>query len=145
MKNAIFILALIAFFFSCSNDDTVDCSLVDIVTPAFFLTYQDAQGNYLLNTVYQADSLRLYNNNSELYLRTYPTGDFESLYVYYNGISDDTDYYLELTDTDTDTLKFKYTITPGDCAPNYTLKKVIYNGEEILASGKNEEIIVLVK
>ena len=126
-----FVLSLVLL--SCSNDDDeLDCSTVDPGPNWFEMGFFNAEGNPLLGTEYTQESYRLFNAQEELFISPWATGSLDYLVVRYEEITNDRIYYIELSETDTDTLKFNFTIRQGPCFPNYILEQVTYNDEAYL-------------
>ncbi|MGV6831380.1 MAG: hypothetical protein ACWA5P_07460 [bacterium] len=142
---------LLLLFFSlfiitaCDNDDnnTVDCSNFLPEPDWFELGFFNTNGNPLIGTVYTQDSFRFFNANEELFLSPVPFSDLTRLQVNFEDISTDIEYYIELTDIDTDTLSFSFTSEQGPCSIIYDLTQVIYNGEVI--SLPNPDQVDLIK
>ena len=123
-------LFLCVAMLSCSSDDDeIDCSTVDPGPNWFEMGFFDSQNNSLLVTEYTQESFRLFNEQEELFISPWATGSPEYLIVRYNEITSNRTYYIELSETDTDTLKFLYSERQGPCFPIYSLEQVDYNGD----------------
>lgn len=134
MKNYKFklIVFVLVTFLSCGNeDDEIDCTLALPEPNWFEIGFYNSQGDPLIGSAYQQESFRLFNNDIELNISPMPFGDPTRLLVRYDDIVTDTDFYIELTATDNDTLNFSFNSFQGDCFLHYNLQQVIYNGEEI--------------
>lgn len=123
-------ILLASLFLSCAtDDDSIDCSLSDPGPNWFEIGFFDTDGNPLIGTVYTQESFRVFNLQEEFYVSPFTGGNPNYLIVRYENITNEREYYIELSETDTDTLQFTYAIIQGPCFPNYTLENVWYNGE----------------
>ena len=125
-----FSILFILFIASCGrNTDDVDCTNALPEPNWFEIGFVNMDGEPLIGTVYLQEEFRLFNASSELMLSSVPFGDPTRLQVGYDDIVSDVDYYIELTETDNDTLRFIYSSSMGSCFINYDLQEIIYNGD----------------
>lgn len=119
-----------SLFLSCtSDDDELDCSTVDPGPNWIEMGFFDSDGNPLIGTVYNQESFRMFNSQEEFFISPFLGGSPDYLIVRYEDITNDREYYIELSESDTDTLQFTYAVIQGPCFPNYILENVWYNGE----------------
>ena len=128
---------------TCGNDDEIDCSLILPEPNWFEIGFFDLQGQPLIGTVYTQSEFRIFNDNSETFLTSVPTGDPTRLQIFYDFFESDIDYYIELSAVDTDTLRFIYQSTLKPCSIDYDLESVIYNGESV--TPVNPRLVNLIK
>ena len=119
------LLTFSMFLFSCKKED---CSNVLPPPNWIELGITDSAGNALLWSGYNKDSFRLYNSSREIYLGPLPYGDSSRLQIRFPDLVNELDYYLELSSTDTDTLRFDITNSVEKCFTSYSLDKLYYNG-----------------
>lgn len=131
MKNLLLGLGILfsSLLLSCASNDDIDCSTLDPGPNWFEMGFFDPDGNPLIGTVYTQESFRMFNAQEEFYVSPFTGGDPNYLIVRYDDVTNDKEYYIELSETDTDTLQFTYAVVQGPCFPNYTLENVWYNGE----------------
>lgn len=128
-----FSILFILFIASCGrNTDDVDCTNALPEPNWFEIGFVNTEGEPLIGTVYLQDEFRLFNNNSEIMISPVPFGNPNRLQVGYDDIVSDVDYFIELTETDNDTLRFIYSSSMGPCFINYDLQEIIYNGDSYL-------------
>ena len=126
---AVFVLIT---FLSCGNeDDEIDCTLALPEPNWFEIGFYNTQGEPLIGSIYQQETFRLFNNDIELSISPNPFGDPTRLLVRFEDIETDTDFHIELTTSDIDTLNFSFDSFQGDCFLYYNLQQVIYNGDEV--------------
>ncbi|MBT8306852.1 MAG: hypothetical protein KJN85_07935 [Maribacter sp.] len=127
----------ILFFFtlpimiSCCVNDDVDCTNALPAPDWFELGFFDSQGQPLIGSVYQQNEFRVFNSNTETLISSMPFGDSTRLQVRFPDFTTNTQYYIELTSVDIDTLNFIFETTRGPCFLRYELMQVIYNGATI--------------
>lgn len=120
---------MIMLLLACgSDDDGKDCTSALPEPNWFEIGFFNSQGEPLIGTVYLEEDFRLFNANSELFISPMPFGDPTRLQVRFIDIDSDTEYFIELTDVDTDTLSFTFDTRQGQCFLSYDLTQVIYNG-----------------
>jgi len=138
IKNVILLVTFITFL-SCDNNDDVDCTNAIPAPNWFELGFFDSQGQPLIGNVYQQDVFRIFNSNSETFIS--PTEwDPHRLQIYFPDFVSDTQYYIELTTVDIDTLNFIFETTQGPCFLQYNLEQVIYNGETIEVENNSNSV-----
>ena len=126
----LFTILLMVLLLACaSDDDGVDCTSALPEPNWFEIGFFNSQGEPLIGTVYQQEKFRLFNSDSEIFISPMPFGDPTRLQVRFLDVSPDTEYYIELTDIETDTLIFTYNTLKGPCFFSYDLTQVVYNGE----------------
>ncbi|MCM4158680.1 hypothetical protein DHB64_02080 [Antarcticibacterium sp. W02-3] len=134
---------------SCnSNDDEIDCSLIDIAPQLFYMEYIDEDGNNLLdNGTYDREEIEVTLGGvvmGEVY--THPEKSFLVIYEYGQLQNNENDYIINLSSTETDIMQLEYSQKSGICGTFiYTVEKAIYNGEEMELETYlgNEKITVL--
>ncbi|WP_145758325.1 hypothetical protein [Sediminicola sp. YIK13] len=126
-----------------SDDDSVDCTSALPEPNWFEIGFFNSQGEPLIGTVYQQEEFRLFNSKSEIFISPMPFGDPTRLQVRFPDVDSVTEYYIELTEIDTDTLSFTYETLQGPCFLSYDLTQVNYNGETFLL--KNTDRVDFIK
>lgn len=110
------------------------CNRCKNVTPPiqyFELSIVDVNNTNLLGTTYNETSFKLYNNYSEIWLNYGPTLHGEVLRIEYAQIETNAKYYLELSSTDTDTIKVDFNTTEEKCYDVYDIQSFQYNGQSL--------------
>lgn len=100
--------------------------------PQYFeMTFADVNNNNLLGSTFNQTSFKLHNSNSTVWLNYDPINQGESLKVQYKDIQTNLDYYLDLSDTDTDTLRVNFTTTEEKCYDSFEINSFTYNGQNL--------------
>ncbi|MDC7995651.1 hypothetical protein [Altibacter sp. HG106] len=139
IKRTFFIIsAVMLLVYACGSDDDVDCTTA-LPAPNFFLLgFFTTEGTPLLGNVYDQEAFRVFNTDTT-FLIPYQPGSYPNrLAVRFPAIQNDTEYFIELSEKDTDTLQFRYETMQGPCFPNYTLQQVTYNGTTIALETSGE-------
>lgn len=132
MKLSKFLFFSLVLLLSCDNNDNeVDCTSALPEPNWFEIGFFNTQGEPLIGSVYQQETFRLFNAESELSISSIPFGDPTRLLVRFDDIESDKDYYIELTATDNDTLNFSFESFQGECFLHFNMQQVIYNGDNI--------------
>lgn len=124
-------------FLYCTND-VVDCSLAIPPDSTFLLKYEDMDGNSLIGNIYLQDSFKLRSLNSTIYLKPRPFSVEDQLAVWLNDIINNEIYYLELSETDTDTLQIEHSLVETNCFSYSVLESFKYNNELLYEIGELE-------
>ena len=144
MKNPLIYLAITALLFACTDDDSgTDCALIIPSPNNFLLRIQDAQGDPLIGTVFTQDSFKLRGNNAVTYIKPTLNGNPADLFIFFTQIDDGVDYYLDLSETDTDTIRANYTVTTNECATSFDLEGFFYNGT--LGENDGDNLVIATK
>ncbi|NND88150.1 MAG: hypothetical protein HKM28_02760 [Flavobacteriaceae bacterium] len=130
MKNLLSCLMIFMLIIGCTSDDSNPCANVLPSPNNLLLDIQDSQGNSLIGTVYVQDSFRLRTNNSVTYVQSQEIDDAAALSIFFTQLESGESYYLDLSETETDTLRVNYTATPNECFVAYEIDQVVYNGED---------------
>ena len=127
----IFAFLLCCLFLSCgsNDDDDVDCSLVIPAPPIIYLKFEDSMGNSLIGNTFVQDSFRLFNPNTELYIKPQEFGSPDELAIWLPDIESEATYFLELNEEDNDTLVIGHQIFPDPCFSIERLTFFSYNSE----------------
>lgn len=133
----LFTISLIFLLLACGSDDGIDCTSALPEPNWFEIGFFNSQGEPLIGTVYQQEEFRLFNSDIEIFISPMPFGDPTRLQVSFIDVDSDTEYYIELSDVDTDTLSITYDTRQGPCFLSYDLPQVIYNGETFLFQNTN--------
>ena len=147
MKKIVYALLLGCILINCSNNDDTDCSTVLPPPNNFTLKLVDQAGNSLIGNTFVQDSFKLYNNSETLYIKPFPTGFQDELVIFMSEVTNNQEYYLELDQTDTDTLVVNHSINQTDCFSFYILQSFLYNAETIydIQNGGNDYQMVVTK
>lgn len=145
MKNLCFLFIFLLLSGSCStNDDTPECDIFP--APNFEITLQDAAGNPLIGTEYLQDSFKLSTNTSVQYLKPIRFGSQENLAIWFPDITSGIEYFLELSETDADTLKVDYLLNDEPCSNGFIFDRFTYNQEVLYENeGLSAGVIVILK
>ncbi|MEX1000712.1 MAG: hypothetical protein WDZ35_01210 [Crocinitomicaceae bacterium] len=135
---------LILFFFGLSLFSICSCSKPDCTTALpppdyFLLQIQDTTGNNLIGTTYTDSSYKLTGDNYEAFVSPEPTGPQYMLRIHPMELKNGEDYYLKLSDADSDTLSVVYSVKEDECFTSFILTSVVYNGEDF---GADRPVIV---
>ncbi len=125
----LFICSLALLLPGCEDD--VDCTNALPPPNWFQLGFFTTNGEPLIGTLYKSEGFRLYNADTELSVSPMRFGDTTRLLIRYDDVLPDVEYYIELTQEDTDTLSFSYEIRQDPCFLIYTLQEVTHNGESV--------------
>lgn len=129
MKKALIYFSLAILLASCTDDDPVtDCSLIIPQPINFLLRIQDAQANPVIGTVFTQDSFKLRGNNAVTYIKPTLNDNPADLFIFYTQMESGLEYYLDLNETDTDTIRINYTVNVNECSTSYDLEGLLYNG-----------------
>ncbi|NNL81727.1 MAG: hypothetical protein HKO67_14665 [Flavobacteriaceae bacterium] len=128
-RHSIFFLFILCC--SCADDDDVDCSSALPPPNWFEIGFFDTNGNALIGTTYNQETFRLYNSSEETFISKVPFSSPEYLQVRFDSINPQTEYFLELSATDQDTLVFDFSLSNGPCFSWFVLEGLTYNGDEI--------------
>lgn len=145
MKNTLIYLSIALLLFSCSNDDPVtDCSLIIPPPNNILLRIQDDQNNPLIGTEFTQDSFRLRGNSMVTYVKPDLNGNPIDLSIFFTQMADGVDYYLDLSETDTDTLRANYTASINECFTAFNLVDFEYN-DQLVTDFNGENLVVVTK
>lgn len=150
MKPYFFILLFALTLISCSsNDDEIDCSLVDIAPQIFFIEYIDNDGNNLLdNGIYLQEEVEV-TVDGEIMGEVYSNSEGTFLIIYeLNAVQrNESDYVIKLSSTETDVMQLEFSEKIGICGSHlYNVERALYNGEEMeLENYFGNEKITIVK
>ncbi|RZT00159.1 hypothetical protein [Aquimarina brevivitae] len=130
-KNLTLVVLLFTALFlgSCKNDD--DCTASTPPYMGIELGYFDDAGTSLIATSYNQDQFRIFNETSEVFITPGSINGIQRLSLQLINFESDTDYYIELTDNDTDTIQLQYELIQQSCFNTYDLREVFYNGEPV--------------
>ncbi len=107
---------------------------------SFFLTLENEAGDNLLETVYLQDSFIIYNSDTLILTKTSNNYWWIGFEFYESG----TDYYLDLSETDTDTIAlYWHSECEEGCGPCYFIDSLFYNS--VLQNTNDQEYIELPK
>lgn len=126
-------LAILALFFcimiqSCDADEEeYGCGICPPTT--FHLGFFNEHGNTYVGYIYKQDSFRLYNAMEEYYLTYLPNGKHTRFLVSFDSLTSGSDYFLEFSPTDIDTLRFSFEVEQQPHCRIYSFTEVLYNGE----------------
>lgn len=150
MRPYFFPLFLAIIIISCSsNDDEIDCSLLDIAPQLFFIEYTDEEGNNLLEDgTYVHEEIEVTVNGvvmGEVYTLNAKT--FLIIYEYGQLQNNESEYLIKLSPTETDIMQLDYSQKAGLCGTHiYTVERAVYNDEEMeLENYSGNEKITVVK
>ncbi len=143
MKKALFIIALILIC-SCDGkeDREVNCSNVLCAADQFLITFRDASGVSLIGTQFVKDSFKLSSANSVQYVKPIPFGDPEDLAIFYGKVESDSKYAIQLSTTETDTLRFTFSTEVGSCCTTSTMEELLFNGTENTSEEDNFYVFI---
>ncbi len=112
------------------------------------LRYEISPGNWQsmigINGIYTWDTVRIYDENRDLYDRYDPNSNH--FYLTYadkhtpRGIDIIQTYYLYLTYHDTDTMRFEFKINDSKCKKTLAYGRFFYNNQ-LIESSENENFI----
>jgi hypothetical protein len=131
MKKIFYLLAIFCLTSCGNNDDDSNCSDTTFLPPpeGIYLKLVDTDGMSLIGSTFVQDSFKLSNTNATLYLKPDTFGPQDELFVWFNSINSQETYYLELSETDTDTLNIGYSLRDNECFSFLGLDTFIYNNE----------------
>jgi len=124
------------FIISCGNDSD-DCNDTAFLPPPnyFQLKLEDTNGNSLIGNLFIQDSFKLSNANSILYIKPLNFGPDDELIIPFNSIDSGADYFLDLSETDTDTLNISHSLKTGECNSYESLDQFTYNSDLLFDNG----------
>lgn len=150
MRSYFFPLFLVLSLLSCSsNEDGIDCSLLDIAPQLFFIEYIDEDGHNLLEDgTYVHEEIEVMVDGEvmgEVY--SFPEKTFLIIYEHGQLQNNDSDYIIKLSSTETDIMQLDYSQKAGLCGTQiYTVERAVYNNEEMeLQNYSGNEKITVVK
>lgn len=108
----------------------------------FEIALVDENGNNLLGTTYNQSSFKLFSNEFELWLNYEPAFQGEILRIQYDSIETDKEYYLQLSSTETDTIRVTFNRKHGKCYDSFDPQSFFYNGQSILSTQSVKYIVV---
>ena len=129
-KSFVFLLVISILPLNSCEDDP-DCSTVLPPPNWFDLGFFSAEGEPLIGTEYLQEEFRVFNQAGEQFIRPMLFGDSTRLQVRFEAFESDTDYYIEVTPEDIDTLNFSYEIRQRPCFRTYELVSFRYNGQNV--------------
>ena len=138
MRKVFSIICIGFILFGCTkDDDALDCTTVLPPPNWFEISINDPGGNQLINNIFVQDSFLFYSASTQTYLKPLEFAGHPSyLMIDFPRISNGTEYYLELSDMDTDTLVFNFTEKITPCYTDYNLAEILYNGESTVINGE---------
>lgn len=150
MKNCFLTFLFALSLMSCtSKEDEIDCSVLVIAPQFFFIEYIDEDGDKLLDNgtfVHEEIEVTLdgvvmgevYTHSEESLLIIYEYGDLQT---------NNSDYIIKLSSTETDIMQLQYSQKAGICGTHiYTVEKAVYNNVEMeLENYMGNEKITVVK
>ena len=128
MKNFLLTLAVVASLFACNSDDP-DIACIPAF-PGWELVLVDGNNDPLIGVQFVQDSFKLSNSNNITYVRPTPFGTGNDVQIVLPDLVSGADYYLELSQSDSDTLNIEYEEFES-CGPAYRTLMFTYNGEVI--------------
>jgi len=132
MKTVLSSFVLLLMMSCGSNDDGVDCSLVDCAFQRFTIELVDELGNNLLtNGTYNNDEVTVTKNGTPLF---FGSSTSEAISFQVRGEVGQNTYEIQLGETETDTLVLTLSgedIRTGCCGPYFPITMIVYNGEEL--------------
>lgn len=144
IQKTVLLLLILFAFVGCNGDD--NCELVIPREPigSFFIV--DENGNDLIgeSNIYQFEDMKLYdtgNDEIELYLGDIGSMPFPINFNFGN-MESNINYFLELNEAETDTLKFVFEEFNGDCFDVRNISKAFVNGDEVIVLNDNQFTIV---
>lgn len=134
-KLRLILLITFSFIFINCEKDSTHC---DPPPNSFNVEIQDTQGNNIFENLFNQDSVRLYSDND-----TIPISwrNINQLFIMFELIQVNEEYYLELSSLDTDTISIQWHST-GETCKNYFLDSFEYNNESI---SELEDTVILIK
>ncbi len=131
-------------FIACEGEEDKypDCSLVLCPPNTVLLDYRDSEDNPLINTVFVKDSFKLFTPTSTQYLKIRLQGDHYELEARYPDLETETTYFLELSDTETDTLVFNFSVLQSTCCTDYNIDSITHNGTAVTETDTHRFVLV---
>lgn len=127
MKTFTSIIFTLFIIIGCEKKTDLDCSNVQPPSNYFEININDSSGNSLITQ----DSIRLYNNSFEKYIRPQRSSISDHLQIFYPDIESGVEYFIELDSIDSDTLKFNYSIDSQECYNIYIMNAIEFNGQNM--------------
>jgi hypothetical protein len=150
MKNCLLTFLFALSLISCtSEDDEIDCSVIDIAPQLFFIEYLDEDGNNLLdNGTYVPEEIEVTLDDvamGEVY--THTEESFLIIYEYGGLQNNESDYIIKLSSTETDIMQLEYSQKAGICGTHiFTVERAVYNNVEMdLENYMGNEKITVIK
>ncbi|MDC8003593.1 hypothetical protein POV27_05990 [Aureisphaera galaxeae] len=139
-----FVFVSFLLLLSCEGEEdrSPNCTTVTCPPNSFLINIQDTDGNPLINSVFVGDSFKFYTPTTTLYVKTFQQQN-DVLHIRYPEIETGTTYFLELDETEVDTLTVNFTVTEQTCCISYNLDSLRYNG--VNAPINSQELIVLTR
>ena len=140
MKQLVGIVLSLVLITACSNSDENDClyNRLSIAPQGIFIDLRDNNDESMIGNVFARDSFKLYNPNHTLYVYPYQQGEYTSIFVSFNVIESESEYFLEFNQQDNDTLKISYSLREGACFDVLALDQFLYN-QQLLYDGEEIE------
>ncbi len=129
MKKIALTLVIAITVMACSNSDDDTACIPPF--PGWELVLVDANQNPLIGTQFVQDSFKLSNSQATTYVRPTPFGTGNDVQIVLPDLISGADYYLELSQTDSDTLNIEYEEFDGSCGPAYRTLRFQYNDQLI--------------
>ncbi len=149
MRYYLFTLLFAITLISCSSeDDEIDCGVIDLLPEVFFIEYLDNDGNNLLDDgTYNHEEIEI-TVDGEVVGEVFTNPEKTFLIIHeYNAVQrNESDYLIKLSPKETDIMQLEYSEGPGLCGHYiYTVENAVYNGEEMELEryGGNEKITVI--
>lgn len=149
MRSYLFTLLFVVTLISCSSeDDEIDCGVIDMVPEVFFIEYLDNEGNNLLdNGTYIHEEIEI-TVDGEVVGEVFTNTEETFLIIpEFNAVQkNESEYLIKLSPTETDVMQLEYSEETGICGHHiYTVENAVYNGEdmELERYGGNEKITVI--
>lgn len=136
------ILALFTVI-SCNKESNLDCSNAFPPPNSFKINIVDSVGNSYFNE--SEDSIRLYNNFTEQYVKTTPFAVPNHFQVFFPKIESGVEYLIDLQDTNIHSVQFYFATQIEDCFTSYTMNSILFNEQEILTPNLEVEVFKLIK
>ncbi|GEM_PF-2874283 len=138
MRKVFSLLVLAFLLIGCKKDVDLDCTTVLPPPNWFEFSINSSGGTQLINNVYVRDSFRFYSATSNMYLKPLEfAGDPSYLYVAFPDLKSGEQYYIDLSDTETDSMIFNFTKTEYPCYTGYSFSEIIYNGYSTQIDGES--------
>ena len=150
MKISSILLSLFILLSGCSDKDneSIDCSVIDIGNPLLLLKITDASGNNLIeNETYNAENISIiYNDNTfnEVVIDNYASLN-NFIHIPLFGTDIERTFKINLSETETDVLIVNVKLEEGLCGYIFTIPlSGTYNGNSITIEDYNNNYLITV-
>jgi len=123
-------LVIVLVILSCGNDDD-NCSDTAFLPPpqGIYIKLVNSAGDPLIGTIFVKDSFKLSNPAETVYVKPDRFGAQDELFIGYDAVTSGETYFLELDETDTDTLRMEHSLKESRCFDFRSLDTFTYNGQ----------------